>query len=120
MRDIAMLSAPQNPLGVDGQILTLKNASHARRAIKQVQCGERVERGGGEEEIIKVQCRWITTVNTSRYLYGTWLWQRRVGPCPLLRRVPKHMRTRPHTAGGTLGLTVGPIAPLLYYSYTLY
>ena len=32
MRDIAMLSAPQYPRGVDGQIPMLKNASHARRA----------------------------------------------------------------------------------------
>ena len=32
MRDIATLSAPQNPWGVDGQILTPWKLSHARRA----------------------------------------------------------------------------------------
>ena len=32
MRDIATLSAPQNPRGVDGQILTPWKLSHARRA----------------------------------------------------------------------------------------
>ena len=32
MRDIATLSAPQNPQGVDGQILTPWKLSHARRA----------------------------------------------------------------------------------------